>query len=206
MNRIATVSVVAGAIAMAVTPAANAAPSAEAASSAAPNVAAAAAAPSAWTTIAEHVSTRTVLEGSMPGVRGNQHRLVFSTDTEGMQWPASAARIDSYFCPTGSRINANWTSPKCTKRSTSYLSYDREDYRVSDTLWSARIQGTLTSGNRAFDADLVLRGHGSLSVGTASDGSYRVQSRSAKVSGTVNGTSVRSDAREPSSIHRYQTP
>lgn len=151
----------------------------------------------------EHVTTRTVLQGALPHVRGNQHRLTYFTDTEGMQWPAASMKIQSYFCPSSARITSRWTSSRCTHRATSFIRYDRSNYRVSSTMRSAVITGTLRSGTKRWEADLRLFADGEAKTSSMGPDAI-VRYVGAKVSGTVGGTPVRSDQREDSSIHRLE--
>lgn len=154
--------------------------------------------------VAEHVSVRTVLEGSMgPVIRGNQHRLRLETDVEGMVDPRQAAKIQSYYCPSGARITKTWTSSRCVSRGTSYLTYDRSDYRVSSTMRSARLVGLVQTGKTSLVADLTLRAYGEPTVGRSYPGVI-TRYADATVSGELQGATVRSDERLGSGIHRHE--
>lgn len=153
---------------------------------------------------ADHVTTRTVLEGKMSGRMGNQHRLVIQTDTEGMQYPERASYVTSYYCPSGYRITSSWTSKRCIQRAKTYLDVARSDYRVSSTMRSAVVDGTATGGGKAYRMDLTLRSK-ALEPITTDHGAPGVTLavQEAKIYGSVAGATVRLDAREPSFIHRW---
>lgn len=153
--------------------------------------------------LAEHVTVRVMLDGAMTGVQGNQHRFTYQTDTEGMPWPASAMKITSFFCPTGATVTQTWRSSRCTHRSTSYLRPRSADYRVSSTMRSAVVDGTLVSGSRRFAADLTLFADGAQR--TSSHGGAVRREVDANVSGTVGGARVRWSTRGEAWIHRYET-
>lgn len=154
--------------------------------------------------VAEHVSVQTVLDGAMgPVIKGNQHRLRLVTDIEGMSDPRHAAKIQSYYCPSGARITNSWTSSRCVYRGTSFLTYDRSDYRVSGTMRSARVVGLVQTGKTSLIADLTLRAYGDEEVGGWYPGSV-TRSVQATVSGELQGATVRYEERKGSGIHRHE--
>lgn len=146
------------------------------------------------------VSVLAVLDGSLDGQLGNQHRLTYRTDAEGVAWPAGLTKIQSYYCPSGTsaKITQRWTSSRCVSRGTSYLDFDDDDHRVSSTMRSAVIDGTLTSGGKSFAADLTLVATGEPTVTTRPP----LQQVDAVVRGTIDDARIRTHARE-ASIHRW---
>ncbi|UTT66462.1 hypothetical protein NMQ01_01745 [Janibacter sp. CX7] len=153
--------------------------------------------------IEEHVDVQVMLDGPMSQVRGNQHRLIFETDAEGVQWPRGKRKIVSYFCPSGATVNTRWVSSRCVFRSTVYLDHDRSDYRVSSTMRSAVVDGPLEGAGRTFPSDLVLRADGWAWTGEWVGGT-RLRQTHATVSGRVDGAKVRWNTREDSFIHRIE--
>lgn len=120
-----------------------------------------------------------------------------------MQWPASAMKITSFYCPTGATVTQTWRSSRCTHRSTSYLRSRGADYRVSSTMRSAVVDGALVSGSRRFAADLTLFADGAERM--SSYGGAVRREVDAKVSGTVGGARVRWSTRGETWIHRYES-
>lgn len=153
--------------------------------------------------IEEHVDVQVMLDGAMSQVRGNQHRLIFETDGEGIDWVAGKRKIASYFCPSGATVNTRWVSSRCVFRGTVYLEHDRSDYRVSSTMRSAVVDGPLEGAGRTFPSDLTLLAQGSAWTSTWVGGT-RLRQVHATVSGRVDGAKVRWNTREDSFIHRIE--
>ncbi|NYG36992.1 hypothetical protein [Janibacter alkaliphilus] len=143
--------------------------------------------------IADHVEVFAVLDGRLDDVMGNQHRLMLQTDRSSASWPGSNARILSYYCTAGARVTMSWTSSRCISRGTSYLRYDDGDYRVSPTMRTAVVDGTMEAGRARIAFDLTLVAQGSRTSTRDDQGRIR-RVWPARAWGRVDDAAIRPDA------------
>ena len=139
-----------------------------------------------------NVQVLVVLDGSLDGQLGNQHRLFYDTDPTG--YASRALSIESYYCPsgTGAKITRCWTSTRGIDRGTRYLDSDTDDYWVSSTVRSGKVAGRLTSGWKSFDANLTLRAtEEPQTIDGIRPGYSRLKFAHGRVYGTVDDARVR---------------